>query len=131
MTHKVRLGPAALFLTVIAAVLATLAMLTVATSRADTVLAQRFAEVTRIRYALEADGARFLQEADAFFEGREDTAPSAASEEDGALRTVIEKEGYELHIAVRGNPDGTMEVEEWKIVKLWEEEDPFEDIWPG
>ena len=56
MNHKIRLGPIAIFLAVIAVVLTSLATLTVATSRADMVLAERFAEVTAIRYELNAEG---------------------------------------------------------------------------
>ena len=55
-----RLGPIAIFFTIVAAVLATLAIHAVSTSRADVVLAERFAQTTSIRYALEADGNRFL-----------------------------------------------------------------------
>ena len=67
MSHKIRLGPIAVFLAVITAVLATLAILTVSTARADAVLAERFAQVTKLRYELEAEGSRFLAEADALF----------------------------------------------------------------
>ena len=41
MSHKIRLGPIAIFLTVIAAMLATLAMLTVSTAHSSLVLSQR------------------------------------------------------------------------------------------
>ena len=61
MKHRIRLGPIAIFLAVIAAVVATLAMLTFATSRADMALAERFAAVTAIRYELDEEGNRFLQ----------------------------------------------------------------------
>ena len=69
MGTKIRLGPIAVFLTIIAAVLASLAMLTVATSRADARLAERYADVTKLRYELEADGSRFVKEAEEYRAG--------------------------------------------------------------
>ena len=50
--------------TVIAIVLTTLAVLTLASSNADVVMAERFAGVTKIRYDLESEGYRFVQKAD-------------------------------------------------------------------
>ena len=64
MSRKIRLGPIAVFLAVVAVVLATLAVLTTATTNADKVLAERFAGVTQSRYALEAEGEKFLQQYD-------------------------------------------------------------------
>ena len=64
MDHKVRLGPIAIFLTVVAIILSTLSILSVATTNADMVLAERFAAVTKERYALEAKGERFLKTLD-------------------------------------------------------------------
>ena len=136
MNHKIRLGPIAVFLTVIAAVLATLAVLTAATSRADAVMAERFAKVTGIRYALEAEGNRFLQAVD---------ARGAAAAEDldglpegteklpnGNLTYYTEKEGYALTVEVSLDAEtGKSEIAAWKISKIWEGADPFEDIWPG
>ena len=49
MQHKIRLGPIAVFLAVVTVVLTTLAILTTATTNADKVLAERFAEVTQTR----------------------------------------------------------------------------------
>ena len=126
MSHKLRLGPIAVFLAVIAAVVATLAILTFSTSRADAVLAERFASVTAIRYELEEEGNRFLQAADASGE-----VPEGAEQlEDGTLRYYTEKEGYALTVEAT-EEDGTWQVTKWKISKLWEAEDPFEDLWLG
>ena len=60
MTHKTRLGPIAVFLTIVTMVVTTLALLTIATSNADRVMAGRFANITQTRYELEADGEKFL-----------------------------------------------------------------------
>ena len=136
MSHKIRLGPIAVFLAVITAVLATLAILTVSTARADAVLAERFAQVTKLRYELEAEGSRFLAEADALFAadgetGDADLPEGAALAEDGSLSYYIEKEGYAMTVRVAEDAGGGLDIREWKISKLWEGDDPFEDIWPG
>ena len=166
MSHKIRLGPIAIFLTVIAAVLATLAMLTIATSRADAAMAERFAKVTSLRYELETDGNRFLQQLDSTLKsgGPVELPDGAEQLDNGNVHYNIEKEGYALDVEVAVNPDiapvdsdgasvdsdgapvdsdgttvnpagaagtGAYEVVGWKITKIWEGADPFEDLWPG
>ena len=138
MSHKIRLGPIAIFLTVIAAVLATLAMLTIATSRADAAMAERFAKVTSLRYELETDGNRFLQQLDSTLKsgGPVELPDGAEQLDNGNVHYNIEKEGYALDVEVAVNPagaagTGAYEVVGWKITKIWEGADPFEDLWPG
>ncbi len=131
MSHKMRLGPIAIFFTIVAAVLATLAMLTVSTSRADVVLAQRFAQTTSIRYALEADGNRFLAALD--------TSPQEALAMDGAevlengnYRYTTGQDTYHLTIEVTQNPDlNTYEVISWRMNKDWDENDAMGELWGG
>lgn len=134
MSHNLRLGPIALFLTVIAAVVATLAMLTFATSRADAALAERFAAVTSIRGELEKEGSRFLQEAEKTLqEGAGELPEGAVLTDSGNWKYYLEKDGYALTVEVAAE-DGTAApytIENWKITKLWEGDDPFEDLWPG
>ncbi len=179
MSHKIRLGPIAIFLTVIAAVLATLAMLTIATSRADAAMAERFAKVTSLRYELETDGNRFLQQLDSTLKsgGPVELPDGAEQLDNGNVHYNIEKEGYALDVEVAVNPEGAAsdsggttvnaegagadseraamdsegagmnpeddganadsaasaayEVVGWKITKIWQGADPFEDLWPG
>lgn len=151
MSHKIRLGPIAIFLTVIAAVLATLAMLTIATSRADAAMAERFAKVTSLRYELETDGNRFLQQLDSTLKsgGPVELPDGAEQLDNGNVHYNIEKEGYALDVEVVVNPEGAglnpeddganadsaasaaYEVVGWKITKIWQGADPFEDLWPG
>ena len=129
MSGKIRLGPIAIFLTIIAAVLASLAMLTIATTRADDALAERFARVTQIRYELEAEGNRFLMEADEYYSGSSGL-PEGAWEAGDTIGYYVEREGYTLDIEVI--PDGdTYKVTVWKITKQWEADDPFENLWLG
>ena len=129
MSHKIRLGPIAVFLTIIAAVLASLAMLTVATSRADAKLAERYASVTQLRYELEADGNRFVKAAEEFRAGAA-AMPEGSTQTENGLAYTLEKDGYSLEIELTDNGAG-YDVTVWKLRKLWEEDDPMEDLWPG
>lgn len=129
MSNKIRLGPIAVFLTIIAAVFASLAMLTVATSRADAALSERFAAVTQVRYELEAEGSRFLMEADEYIKGT-GSFPEGAWEAGETIGYTKEQSGYTLDIELV--PEGeTYSVKTWKITRMWEEDDPFEDLWLG
>lgn len=129
MSNKIRLGPIAVFLTIIAAVLASLAMLTVATSRADASLSERFAAVTQVRYELEAEGNRFLMEADEYIKGT-GAFPEGAWEAGDMIGYTKEKSGYTLDVEIIPE-NGTYTVKTWKISRMWEEDDPFEDLWLG
>ena len=133
MSHKVRLGPIAIFLIIVAMVLATLAMLTVATAGADKALAKRFAQVTQIRYDLEAEGQQFLRSYDEQAQGgmiladELGLAPTATG-----YTKSLSRDGYTLQIRVsRPDAEGNYEIEQWKVNKDWNEEDPFNNIWDG
>ena len=122
--HKIRLGPIAIFLVVVAIVLTTLATLTLATTNADKVMAERFASVTAVRYELEAEGQQFLRDFD------EKAASGAVTEQE--RQTKIERDGYTLEIQV-SEPDGNgnYEIEKWDLKKNWKADDPFTHIWKG
>ena len=124
MNHKIRLGPIAIFLVVVAIILTTLATLTLATTNADRVMAERFASVTAVRYELEAAGQQFLKKYD------EQAATGAVTDAD---RTAsIEQNGYTLEIEVSA-PDGNgnYEITKWDIKKDWTADDPYHHIWKG
>ena len=152
MNHRIRLGPIAVFLAVIAAVVATLAILTFATSRADVALAERFAAVTAIRYELDEEGNRFLQAVEEasgktaegpgeevpeqILEGELPPAGGVLTGETTALagggwKYYTEKDGYALTVEVVPAEDDSWQITKWKINKLWEGDDPFEDLWLG
>ena len=98
MNHRVRLGPIAIFLMVVAIILTTLAILTISTTNADKVMAERFAAVTSVRYELEAEGQQFLRDVD------EQIAEGAAPER----TATFERSGYTLDIEVSAPAaDGT------------------------
>lgn len=124
MNHKLRLGPIAIFLVVVAIILTTLATLTLATTHADKVMAERFASVTSTRYELEAEGQQFLRDYDA------QAAAGAVTDED--REKTIERDGYTLEIRVSA-PDGNgdFEIEKWDLRKNWNADDPFTHIWKG
>jgi len=124
MNHKMRLGPIAIFLVVVAIILTTLATLTLATTNADKVMAERFAAVTSARYELEAEGQQFIR--------NYDELAAAGAVTDADRQATIEKNGYTLQIRV-SQPDGNgnFEIEQWDLKKNWNADDPFTHIWKG
>ena len=124
MNHKMRLGPIAIFLVVVAIILTTLATLTLATTNADKVMAERFAAVTSARYELEAEGQQFIRDYDEL--------AAAGAVTDADRQATIEKNGYTLQIRV-SQPDGNgnFEIEQWDLKKNWNADDPFTHIWKG
>ena len=128
MTHKTRLGPLAIFLVIVTMVITTLAVLTVATSQADVTMARRFADITQIRYGLEAQGEEFLSHAAEGTAGGMDGVTAT----DGGYEYTAEDGGYRLEVAVAGPDDtGRYEVTKWKLTKIWNGDDPFNSLWPG
>ena len=128
MMRKIRLGPLAIFLVIVTMVITTLAVLTVATSNADITMARRFADVTKIRYGLEAEAEEFLSNVEA----------GGAAGMDGVAKTdngyefTAENEGYRIEAAVSGpDADGGYKVTKWKLTKIWNASDPMQSIWPG
>lgn len=133
MNHKIRLGPIAVFLAVVAIVLTTLAILTTATSNADRVMAERFANVTQVRYGLESEGDKYIMKVEEQVE-KGDFNPAllgAKKDEDGNIRYTAVDSGYKLTIVITDPADGEYEIKEWKITKEWNAEDPFKNVWQG
>lgn len=122
--HKIRLGPIAIFLVVVAIILTTLATLTLATTNADKVMAERFASVTAVRYELEAQGQQFLKDYG------EQAAADTVTEAD--RNKTFENNGYTLEIEVSA-PDaaGNFEIVTWHLKKDWNADDPYTHIWKG
>lgn len=123
----------AVFLAIVSVVMATLAVLATATSKADNVMAQRFASVTNERYAVAAEGEKLMAEFDAQAKaGHIDTQALGLSKEADGYRTTIGDKGYALIIAL-SKPDekGNYTIREWKITRQWEAEDPNQDVWKG
>ena len=122
--HKIRLGPIAIFLVVVAIVLTTLATLTLATTNADKVMAERFASVTSVRYELEAEGQQFLRDYDEQI--------SAGTVTDNDRIGTFAKDGYTLEIEVsRPDAAGNYNIVSWNLKKNWNADDPFTHVWKG
>ena len=132
MSHKVRLGPIAVFLAIVAVVLSTMVILTVSTTHADSVMAQRFASVISQRYALEAEGEAFLKEADEMAAaGALDAAALGAGESEDGITKTISENGYTLTVTAAPDASGGVTVKDWTMSKDWNADDPYQNIWKG
>ena len=126
MSHKIRLGPIAIFLAVVAVVLSTMVVLTTATTRADRVMAERFASVTQQRYALEAQGERFLQQLnEQSAAGGIDLDVLGAEVSGSDITKVLEENGYRMTVTVSADASGGYTVKEWSA------DNPYQNIWKG
>ena len=133
MRHRIRLGPIAIFLTIVTIVLATLAVLTTATTNADKVMAERHASVTKARYELEAKGEKFIAAYDAqAAKGRPNAKKLGAKKTKDGYEKTISGDGYTLEI-ILGSPDrkGDYRIVKWNLKKKWNEEDPYSKVWKG
>ena len=130
MINKIKLGPLAIFLTIITIVLTMLALLSFVTANADAALAERYAQVTQIKYALEKQGNDFLKDLDDFLkEGnslmlRDDVTRNSK----GVYSHIEELDEYQLTIEFETDGD-RYQIKRWKISKDGEEENPFDNIW--
>lgn len=133
MKHRIRLGPIAIFLAIVTIVLATLAVLTTATTNADKVMAERHASVTKARYQLEAKGEKFIADFDRqAAKGRPDAKKLGARKTKEGYKKTISGDGYTLEI-ILGSPDGKddFKIVKWNLEKKWKEEDPHIKVWKG
>lgn len=132
----IKLGPVALLLTVITICLTVMAILSLSTAGADKAMADRFADSARVRYALEAEGQKFLQEADQTLEqgGKLTDLPDTDPWEGGAAGSVektIDSEGYQLTIRLAPEGAAGYRISGWSLEKEWEE-DTNVHVWqPG
>lgn len=132
MTHKTRLGPIAIFLVIVTMVITTLAVLTVATSNADVIMAKRFADITQIRYGLEAQGEEFLSYVESVDTSNPADYMNGVTETGNGYEFTAEDGGYRLEVAVaRQDGSGNYEVTKWKLTKIWSASDPMNSLWPG
>ena len=118
----IKLGPLALLLAVISICLATLAVLTFSTAKADRRLAERYAETVKARYALEIRGQELLAQADPLPDGETDEA--------GVRRITLTEGRSELHIGL-ADEEGGSRVVEWRHMRQWEEDTSIGNLWNG
>ncbi len=130
MRHiPIKLGPLALLLTIISICMTTLGILAFATARADWSLAQKYADTVQTRYALEAEGQRFLQTASkALAEGNEPwELDSTERDDDGTVWRIFEEGEFSLRVGIVSE-SGHLRVVGWRIQKEWEPEGDM-DLW--
>lgn len=121
--NPVKLGPLALLLTVISICLTTLAILNFTTARADTRLAEKYAETVRTRYALEIQGQEYLRDLG-------EKGPEGTPDENGVIWHEIEQDGSRLRIGLR--PDGEeYTVTAWKQEREWTADLSMGNLWLG
>ena len=128
MKHvPIRLGPLALLLAVIAICLTTLSILSFTTGQADLRLAQRYADTVTERYALEAEGQRYVAAVN------EGTAPgSGRAEISGALGSLASETGaLQLKYTLKKNSRGSYDIMAWKFIRDWEENTDPGNLWNG
>lgn len=130
MKHvPIKLGPLALLLTVISICMTTLGILAFATARADWNLAQKYADTVGTRYALEAQGQRFLRDAaEAWQEGgMPEGFAGTRTGEDGVVSKIFEEGEFSLRIEIVSEGGG-LRVVSWRINREWEP-DAEMDLW--
>ena len=123
----VRLGPLALLLTVVVICVTVLGLLALTTAQGDLAIAQRYAESVEARYALEAQGQAFLQQA------AEDPRLLLAldRDEDGLRWKTFTQDGMSLHIALELEAD-SFRVASWRFTRDdWEPEEELGGLWAG
>lgn len=130
MNRSMRLGPAALLLIVTVTVVTMMALLSFATTSADIAMSGRFADATKARYRLETEAERFLSLAS---EG-ESSIKSADGVREKNASYLFEKErdGYKLELEIeRPDANGTYEILSYRITRVWNPDDPMQDVWKG
>ncbi len=134
MEHTgIRMGPLTLILAVISICASTLCILAIATANADLRIAGRYADMVKIRYALETEGQAFLCEAkEAVRSGANPSLlPDTKTDEDGVILKEIWKDDYRLTAGIRLDESGKLNVVCWKIGKVWEAETGIGNLWNG
>ena len=127
------LGPLALLLAVVSICVETLAILSIATASADIRIAERHADIVKLKYGLETEGSKFLGEADeAVHSGMGlDALTDTQTDDEGVTRKEIWKDDYRLTAGVRIDEDGNLKVVCWQIGKLWENQTDMGGLWNG
>ena len=134
MRHiPIKLGPLALLLAVISICMTTLGILTFTTSRADYVMAQKYAATVQCRYELEYQGQAFLQTVgDALEEGRTLAGlPDTETDDSGVTWKTIALEGNRLVIGLVPDAAEGYRGVNWRVTKEWNEDESMGSLWDG
>ena len=130
MRHiPIKLGPLALLFTVISICMTTLGILSFATARADWNLAQKYADTVQTRYALEAEGQRFLQAAEEALKEEKalEELDSAERDDAGTVWRTFQEGEFRLRVGIVSE-DGNLRVVSWRIQKEWAPEEDL-NLW--
>lgn len=129
----VRLGPLVFLLAVISICVETLDILAIATASADLRIAERYADMVKIRYELETSGQMFLGEAQETVSSGStlDMLPDTRTDEEGVTWKEIWKNDYRLMAGIRMDEDGNLRVVCWKIGRVWEDQTDMGDLRDG
>lgn len=134
-THRpVRTGAMTLLITAVLICLAVLAVLSLATARADLAMAERSLSGLQSRGTAEQRGQEYLAQLDAAL--KQGTAlPEAAVQEDGSIRAELTLEDGTLRIVVQPKePDredpAAYRILSWKFDSSWEPDQTL-DLWNG
>ncbi|MBQ3273768.1 MAG: hypothetical protein IJH51_00560 [Christensenellaceae bacterium] len=130
MTDRIKLGPLAIFIVIVAIIMTVLALLTFATARADYATAEKYADVTQIKYELDRMGSEYMMDLDSTLKNGGSIMLMDGAERQGRdLYRHVESIGdYELTIdfSVKG---GSYEIKRWKITRVWQEDDSMGNLW--
>lgn len=134
-THRpVRTGAMTLLITAVLICLAVLAVLSLATARADLAMAERSLSGLQSRGTAEQQGQEYLAQLDAAL--KQGTAlPEAAVQEDGSIRADLALEDGTLRIVVEPKePDrgdsAAYRILSWEFDSSWEPDQTL-DLWNG
>lgn len=134
-THRpVRTGAMTLLITAVLICLAVLAVLSLATARADLAMAERSLSGLQSRGTAEQRGQEYLAQLDAAL--KQGTAlPEAAVQEDGSIRAELTLEDGTLRIVVQPKePDrqdsAAYQILSWEFDSSWEPDQTL-DLWNG
>lgn len=135
-THRpVRTGAMTLLITAVLICLAVLAVLSLATARADLAMAERSLSGLQSRGTAEQRGQEYLAQLDAALKQGTALPEAAVQEEDGSIRAELTLEDGTLRIVVQPKePDredpAAYRILSWKFDSSWEPDQTL-DLWNG
>ena len=122
----VKLGPLALLLSVISICLATLAILTFTTGRADLALSEKYANTVTVRFAREAEAQEFYRDANENADFL-DVTPGP----DGSVSQTFEGGGSRLAVVLAPDGAGGYDVASWRADREWDHDETIGNLWDG
>lgn len=124
--NRVQFGSVTILFTVILVCVSVLAVLCVATARADLAVAENYADNITGRYACESAGQTWLSQVDEALrtygpQAAEAQLPSDTEVKDGVISTTVLGDGMELSIRIRPLAGGGYQILTWEMQAQWNE----------